>query len=267
MDLHPLPSEPPAYDRAVPRPVSQLSGYQSPTGRRPWNWRHHRPTPRSRTAETEVRLNHLPSPLRSQRRLAGGPGDGLARWTARIGLGEQTVSGGGSSPSPDESPASPSLNWHRKVAARSDKKQVIFQGPPGTGKTYVAQALAEHLAGSKRRPSMPSGSGYAGAATSLLRVRGLRAGLPAHPEQRTGSPGSSSGTGRCCGPRGGRGKISRTRSTSWSSTRSTAAQPRQGARRALLPARVPRQEDSSPVPQRRGGGLLPAPQLCTSSAR
>ena len=30
----------------------------------------------------------------------------------------------------------------------TDKKQVIFQGPPGTGKTYVAQALAEHLAGS-----------------------------------------------------------------------------------------------------------------------
>ena len=28
-----------------------------------------------------------------------------------------------------------------------DKQQVIFQGPPGTGKTYVAQALAEHLAG------------------------------------------------------------------------------------------------------------------------
>ena len=28
-----------------------------------------------------------------------------------------------------------------------DKKQVIFQGPPGTGKTFVAQELAEHLAG------------------------------------------------------------------------------------------------------------------------
>ena len=32
-----------------------------------------------------------------------------------------------------------------------DKKQVIFQGPPGTGKTYVAQALAKHLAGSDDR--------------------------------------------------------------------------------------------------------------------
>ena len=28
-----------------------------------------------------------------------------------------------------------------------DKRQVIFQGPPGTGKTYVAQAVAECLAG------------------------------------------------------------------------------------------------------------------------
>ena len=32
-----------------------------------------------------------------------------------------------------------------------EKKQVIFQGPPGTGKTYVAQALAECLAGHKGR--------------------------------------------------------------------------------------------------------------------
>ena len=32
-----------------------------------------------------------------------------------------------------------------------EKKQVIFQGPPGTGKTYVAQELAQHLAGSKER--------------------------------------------------------------------------------------------------------------------
>ena len=35
-----------------------------------------------------------------------------------------------------------------------DKKQVIFQGPPGTGKTYVAQKLAEHLAGSKKRVTL-----------------------------------------------------------------------------------------------------------------
>ena len=32
-----------------------------------------------------------------------------------------------------------------------DKRQVIFQGPPGTGKTYVAQKLAECLAGSQDR--------------------------------------------------------------------------------------------------------------------
>ena len=32
-----------------------------------------------------------------------------------------------------------------------DKRQIIFQGPPGTGKTYVAQKLAECLAGSPDR--------------------------------------------------------------------------------------------------------------------
>ena len=32
------------------------------------------------------------------------------------------------------------------VALLKDKKQVIFYGPPGTGKTYVAKALARHLA-------------------------------------------------------------------------------------------------------------------------
>ena len=35
-----------------------------------------------------------------------------------------------------------------------EKKQVIFQGPPGTGKTFVAQALAEHLAGSEERVTL-----------------------------------------------------------------------------------------------------------------
>ena len=35
-----------------------------------------------------------------------------------------------------------------------EKKQVIVQGPPGTGKTYVAQKLAEHLAGSKSRVTL-----------------------------------------------------------------------------------------------------------------
>ena len=35
-----------------------------------------------------------------------------------------------------------------------DKRQVIFQGPPGTGKTYVAQKLANHLAGSEDRVTL-----------------------------------------------------------------------------------------------------------------
>ena len=39
-------------------------------------------------------------------------------------------------------------------ALLEDKKQVIFQGPPGTGKTFVAQALAEHLAGSAERVTL-----------------------------------------------------------------------------------------------------------------
>ena len=40
----------------------------------------------------------------------------------------------------------------RKIASLlRDKGQVIFQGPPGTGKTYVAQKLAECLAGSSKR--------------------------------------------------------------------------------------------------------------------
>ena len=37
---------------------------------------------------------------------------------------------------------------HRIEKLLADKPQVIFQGPPGTGKTFVAQALAQHIAGS-----------------------------------------------------------------------------------------------------------------------
>lgn len=36
----------------------------------------------------------------------------------------------------------------------NDKRQVIFQGPPGTGKTFIAQALAECLAGSAERVTL-----------------------------------------------------------------------------------------------------------------
>ena len=35
-----------------------------------------------------------------------------------------------------------------------DKRQVIFQGPPGTGKTFVAQAIAMGLAGTKDRVTL-----------------------------------------------------------------------------------------------------------------
>ena len=40
------------------------------------------------------------------------------------------------------------------VTLLEDKKQVIFQGPPGTGKTYVARALARHLAGADDRVTL-----------------------------------------------------------------------------------------------------------------
>ena len=65
--------------------------------------------------------------------------------------------------SPDENDCSfeqnmESLAAHLSLAASflneiatllEEKKQVIFQGPPGTGKTYVARALARHLAGAE----------------------------------------------------------------------------------------------------------------------
>ncbi len=40
------------------------------------------------------------------------------------------------------------------VSLLEEKRQVIFQGPPGTGKTFVAQALARHLAGSDDRVTL-----------------------------------------------------------------------------------------------------------------
>ena len=43
---------------------------------------------------------------------------------------------------------------HEIETLLADKKQVIFQGPPGTGKTYVAQQLANHLAGSPDRVTL-----------------------------------------------------------------------------------------------------------------
>ena len=43
---------------------------------------------------------------------------------------------------------------HKIEMLLHDKGQVIFQGPPGTGKTYVAQKLAEHLAGSDERVTL-----------------------------------------------------------------------------------------------------------------
>ena len=69
-------------------------------------------------------------------------------------------------PPPDEEPAAPNLNGladklfltgeflEEINALLEEKKQVIFQGPPGTGKTYVAQAMARHLAGAAHRVTL-----------------------------------------------------------------------------------------------------------------
>ena len=53
----------------------------------------------------------------------------------------------------------------------NDKRQVIFQGPPGTGKTYVAQAAC-------KLPRRNRRSGYLGAISSILCLRGFRSRLP-----------------------------------------------------------------------------------------
>ena len=60
-------------------------------------------------------------------------------------------------------------------ALLKDKKQVIFQGPPGTGKTYVAQALAERLAGTKGRATLVQ---FHPSYAYEDFVRGFRARLP-----------------------------------------------------------------------------------------
>ena len=65
------------------------------------------------------------------------------------------------SPTPTESPAPPDMSalaqdlrlpqdFLEKIETLlEDKRQIIFQGPPGTGKTFVARALARHLAGAE----------------------------------------------------------------------------------------------------------------------
>ena len=65
-----------------------------------------------------------------------------------------------------------------------DKRQVIFQGPPGTGKTYVAQKLANHLAGLEPSRRV-GGSCHARAIPPVLCLRGFCAGLPSRAGKRS----------------------------------------------------------------------------------
>ena len=111
-----------------------------------------------------------------------------------------------------------------------EKKQVIFQGPPGTGKTYVAQKVARHLAGGRERCQLvqfhPSYSyeDFVGAtARRCLTI---------------GSQDSSSRTGRSCRSPGGRRKTRR--EVLSGHRRDQPREPRQGVRRTLLFAGVPR---------------------------
>lgn len=44
------------------------------------------------------------------------------------------------------------IEWLEEcIALLNDRPQMIFYGPPGTGKTYIAQALAKHIAGDRVR--------------------------------------------------------------------------------------------------------------------
>ena len=102
---------------------------------------------------------------------------------------------------------------HEIEALLDDKKQVIFQGPPGTGKTYVAQQLANHLAGSKDRVTLVQ---FHPSYAYEDFVRGFR------PALMNGQPGFELKDGPLLRA-AKRARKSRTKSISSSSTRSTGA--------------------------------------------
>ena len=84
-------------------------------------------------------------------------------WQLARGLDEPPVDGPGNGEEVKHEPSLDALAARTYLPASflekirvllEDKKQVIFQGPPGTGKTYIAQALAETLAGSEGRVTL-----------------------------------------------------------------------------------------------------------------
>ena len=156
-----------------------------------------------------------------------------------------------------------------------DKLQVIFQGPPGTGKTYVAQKLAEHLAGSDERVTLVQ---FHPSYAYEDFVQGFR---PKTTDD--GQPGFELRDGPLL-----RAADHARREPECQALprhrRDQPRQPRQGVRRALLPAGVPRQRNGPPVlepgreifaarkplhhrddehrrPLHRDGGPRPAPPL------
>ena len=131
-----------------------------------------------------------------------------------------------------------------------DRPQLIFYGPPGTGKTYIAQKLAEHLAGDNVRlvqfhPSYPT------------RTSSRATGRPGD-----GGRSASSSRPARCGRIVDQAEDNPPVAVRPDHRRDQPRQPGEGLRRALLPARVPRRERSTCcTPRRRHGVHAPEEPL------
>ena len=130
------------------------------------------------------------------------------------------------------------VNWLDRVIRILDRrKQVILYGPPGTGKTYIARKLAEHLTDDGQR--------HAGAVPPVVRLRGLRRGLPARGQGRQVVRFASEERAADADRRAGPGQPGR--AVRPDHRRDQPGQPGQGLRGAVLPAGVPRSGDRPAV--------------------